>query len=159
VTAAESAGRGARAYREEGARGEANLEAIRRWSDTFRDRGFEAALAMVDEIFDPEVEFSPLLARELEGRTYRGHDGLRDFFSELNEMLGGVHYEPAEYEPVADDVIVLLTRIIGTGRGSAVPIGQDLCMVYEFRDGLVRRMTAYSSREEAFEVARKAARA
>ena len=79
---------------------EANLAALRRWSDTFRDSGFEAALAMIDEIFDPEVEFSPLLAREVEGRTYHGYDGLRAFFTELNEMLGDVRYEPAEYEPV-----------------------------------------------------------
>jgi hypothetical protein len=135
---------------------EANLSALRRWSDTFRDEGFEAALAIIDEIFDPEVEFSPLLAREIEGRTYYGHEGLRAFFTELNEMLGGVHYEPAEYEPVADDVIVLFTRILGTGRGSAVPIGQDLCMVYEFRHGLIRRMSAYGSREEALEAAREA---
>jgi ketosteroid isomerase-like protein len=138
---------------------EANLEILRRWSDTFRDEGFEAALGMTEEIFDPEVEFSPLLAREVEGRTYYGHDGLRAFFRELNEMLGDVRYEPAVYEPVTDDVIVLLTRIVGTGRGSSVPIGQDLAMVYEFRGGLIRRMTAYGSREEAFRAAQEAQRA
>jgi hypothetical protein len=128
---------------------EANLETLRRWSDTFQDEGFEVALGLIDEIFDPEVEFSPFLGREIERRTYHGHDGLRTFFRELNELLGDVHYEPAEYELVADDVIVLSTRIIGTGRGSTIPIGQDLCTVYEFRHGLIRRMAAYGSREEA----------
>jgi hypothetical protein len=135
---------------------QSNLATIRRWSDTFRDEGFEAALGMIEQIFHPEVEFSPLLAREIEGRTYHGHAGLRAFFNELNEMLGGVHYEPAEYVPVGDDVIVLLTRIIGTGRGSSVPIAQSLCMVYEFRGGLIRRMTAYGSREEALAAAQEA---
>jgi SnoaL-like domain len=138
---------------------EANLAALRRWSDTFRDSGFETALAMIDEIFDPEVEFSPLLAREIEGRTYYGYEGLRAFFTELNEMLGDVRYEPAEYEPVTDDVIVLVTRIIGTGRGSSVPIGQDLCMVYEFHDGLIRRMSAYGSRADALAAAQEASHA
>jgi len=136
--------------------GGTNLEVVRRWSDTFRDEGYEAAMDLVEEIFDPEVEFSPLLAREIEGRTYRGHDGLRAFFRELNEMLGGVRYEPAEYEPVSDDVIVLFTRIVGTGRGSTVPVGQDLAMVYEFRDGLIRRMTAYGSRQAALRAAQEA---
>jgi ketosteroid isomerase-like protein len=136
-----------------------NLERLRRWGETYESEGFEGAEQIIDEIFDPEVEFSPLLAREVEGRTYYGHDGLRAFFRELNDMLGEIRYAPPEYYPVGDDVIVLVTRLMGTGRGSTVALGQDLGMVYEFHDGLVRRFTAYSTREEALEAAEEATRA
>ena len=136
-----------------------NLACLRRWSETFYSEGFEGAEQIVDQVFDPEVEFSPLLAREVEGRTCRGRDELRAFFRELNDTLGEIRYTPPEYHPVDDDVIVLLTRMVGTGRGSGVPTAQDLGMVYEFRDGLVRRVTAHGSHDEALRAAREAQRA
>ena len=136
-----------------------NLELLRRWNDAFEGEGLEAAERLVDEVFDPEIEFSPLLAREVEGRTLRGREELRAFFRELNDALGGIRYAASEFQPVGDDVIVLLTRLIGKGRGSAVEIGQDLGVVYEFQDGLVRRMTAYGSHDEALTAAREAQRA
>jgi ketosteroid isomerase-like protein len=136
-----------------------NLACLRRWSETFYSEGFEGAEQIVDQVFDPEVEFSPLLAREVEGRTCRGRDELRAFFRELNDTLGETRYTPSEYHPVGDNVIVLLTRLMATGRGSAVSIGQDLGMVYEFRHGLVRRVTAYSSHDVALREAREAQRA
>jgi hypothetical protein len=130
-----------------------NLELLRWWNDTYEREGFAGAERIVDEVFDADVEFSPLLAREIEGRTCRGCDELRAFHRELNETLGEVHYAPAEYHQVSDEVIVLLTRILGTGRSSAVPIGHDLGLVYEFRGGLVRRVTAYGSHQEALSAA------
>jgi ketosteroid isomerase-like protein len=131
-----------------------NAAKLRRWSEAYERDGVEAALAMVDEIFAPEVEFSPLLAREVEGRTLHGRDQLVGFFRDLNGTLGGAGYETMEIEAVADDVVVLSTRLVGTGRGSSVPVGLDLGMVYEFEDGLVRRLTAYGSRRKALEEAR-----
>ena len=47
----------------------------------------------------------------------------------------------------------------GVGRGSDVPVGQDLGLVYEFRDGLVMRLTAFGSHEEAMSTAMEAQRA
>ena len=136
-----------------------NLARLRRWVEAYEAGGLDAAEDVIEEVFDPEVEFSPLLAREIEGRTYRGHRGMREFFGELNDMLGDVRYEPPELESVDDDVIVLTTRLVGSGRGSSVPLGQDLALVYEFRDGMVIRFTAYGSRSEAMDAARAAAHA
>ena len=138
---------------------ERNLELLRRWSDRFESDGFESAEAIVDEVFDREVEFSPLLAREIEGRAYHGRDELRGFFRELNDTIGKIRYAPAEYRVLDDDVILLFTRLIGTGRGSVVPVDQDLAMVYEFHEGLVRRVTAYRNEGEALKAASEAQRA
>jgi hypothetical protein len=136
---------------------ESNLARIQRWYGTYQGRGLEPpAQDLIGETFDPQVEFSPWLAREVERRTYHGHEGMRRFFGELSEMLDDVRYRPAEYHPLGDDLIVVLTRLEGTGRGSAVPVGQDLGLVYEFSGGLVIRLTAYGSHNEALSAAREA---
>ena len=137
---------------------EANLEVLRRWNDTYQREGADAALEIVPEVFAEEAEFSPLLAREVEGRAYHGHEGIRSFFRELNETLRGVQYETSEYHPVTDEVIVLITRMTGNPRGTT-PISQDLALVYEFQDGRVRRLTAYGSLDDALEAAQEVARA
>ena len=139
---------------------EGNLETLRRWYAHTRDAyktgtDLEGALTLIPEIFDPQVEFSPWLAREVAHRTYHGHEGLRRFFEELRDMLGAVRYAPEEYEPLSDDLIVVFTRLEGVGRGSAVPVGQDLGLVYEFQDGLGIRLTAFGSHEEALNAAKE----
>jgi ketosteroid isomerase-like protein len=138
---------------------EANLDTLRRWYGAYEAGGSEAGDALIEEIFDPQVEFSPWLAREVEQRTYRGHEGMRTFFRELNEILEGLRYDPPEYRAVGDDVIVVFTRLAGAPRHSAVPIGNDLGLVYEFRGGLVRRLTAFGSHEKALEAAEELQRA
>jgi hypothetical protein len=143
---------------------QSNLETLERWYARTREQydegaGLEAAVELIPEIFHPEVEFSPWLAREVEHRTYHGHGGLRTFFTELEDMLGKVHYTPPEFHPLSDDVIVVFTRLEGVGRGSDVPVGQDLGLVYEFRDGLVTRLTAFGSHDEALRAAKEVERA
>jgi ketosteroid isomerase-like protein len=138
---------------------DANIESLRRLYEATERDGREAGEDLIDEIFDPEVEFSPLLAREVEGRSYHGPDGMRTFFGELREALGEYRYERPEYRSVGDDLVVVLTRLVGTGRGSTVPIGQELALVCEFHAGLVRRLTAYATREEALRAAEELAAA
>jgi hypothetical protein len=133
-----------------------NLEKLQRWYGTYEGRGVEPAEDLIDELFDPEVEFSPWLAREIERRTFHGPDGVRAFFRELAEMLGEIRYAAPEYRPLSDDVIVVLTRLEGAGRASDIPVGRDLGLVYEFRAGLVRRLTAFGSHEQALLAAKEA---
>jgi ketosteroid isomerase-like protein len=140
-----------------------NLETVRDWyartAEGYEGGGLGAAVEMIPEVFDPEVEFSPWLAREVEHRTYHGHEGLRTFFGELQDMLAEVRYAPPEFHPLSDDLIVVLTRLEGVGQGSDVPVGQDLGLVYEFRGGLVTRLTAFGSHDEAMRAAQELQRA
>jgi hypothetical protein len=138
---------------------ESNLETLRRWSaramGQYEGGGLEAVLEMIPEIFDPQVEFSPWLGREVEQGTYHGHDGLRRYFRELQDMLGEVQYATPEFRPLSDDLIVVFTRLEGAGRSSDVPVGQDLGLVYEFQDGFVVRLTAFGSHKEALDAAKE----
>jgi ketosteroid isomerase-like protein len=143
--------------------GQGNLDAVRDWyartEDTYEGGGLQAATELIPEIFDPEVEFSPWLAREVEQRTYHGHDGLRTFFGELQEMLGEVRYAAPEFHALSDELIVVFTRLEGVGRGSDVPVGQDLGLLYEFQDGLVIRLPAFGSHDDAMRAAQEHQRA
>jgi hypothetical protein len=138
---------------------ESNLETLQRWNARamghYEAGGLEAALEIIPEIFDPQVEFSPWLGREVEHGTYHGHDGLQRYFRELQDMLGQVQYATPEFRPLSEDLIVVFTRLEGAGRSSDVPVGQDLGLVYEFQDGLVVRLTAFGSHEEALDAAKE----
>jgi len=139
--------------------GERNLETLQRWyartTGEYDSGGLDAAHELIPEIFDPDVEFSPWLAREVEHRTYQGHEGLKRFFTELRDMLGEVQYGPPKYHPLCDDLIVVFTRLEGVGQGSDVPVGQDLGLIYEFNEGLVIRLTAFGSHDEALTAAKE----
>jgi ketosteroid isomerase-like protein len=132
-----------------------NAEKLRKLYEAFDFGGAEAAGPLIDEIFDPEVEFNPLDAGEVGGRTYRGRDGVIAFFGELDDTVGEVRYEPPQFHPVGDDLVVVFTRLVGTKRESAMPMRQDLSLVYEFASGLVQRVTAYDSPAEALEAAER----
>ena len=132
-----------------------NAENLRKLYEAFDFGGAEAAGTLIDETFDPEVEFNPLDAGTAGGRTYRGRDGMVAFFGELSEALEGVRYEPPQFHPVGDDLVVVFTRLVGTERDTAMPLRQDLSLVYEFAGSLVQCVTAYDSPAEALEAAER----
>ncbi len=75
---------------------------------------------------------------------------------ELYEDFEEVAYEPPQFHPVGDETVVAFSRLVGLARGTAIPLRQDLPLVYEFdEDGLVRRVTAYESPAEALEAAQR----
>ena len=73
-------------------RAKKNMALIERWVETYQDKGYDAGIAMIDEVFAPDVTYSTLLAREVEGRTVHGREQLVSIFKELDDMFGGVTY-------------------------------------------------------------------
>jgi ketosteroid isomerase-like protein len=132
-----------------------NADKLRILYEAFNFGGTEAAAPLVPETFHSEVEFNPLEAKGAGGRTYRGLDGMVSFFGELDQALEGVRYEPPQFHPVGDELVVVFTRLVGSERDTSIPLRQDLALVYEFTDGLVRCVTAYDSPAEALEAAER----
>ena len=62
--------------------------------------------------------------------------------------------EAEEYLEFGDDVVVVLARYSGRGRGSGAEIVQQGAHVFEFRDGQVIRLEIFASREKAIASAR-----
>jgi SnoaL-like domain len=113
------------------------LEAVRELWATYRERGPEAAIGLLD----PQVEFV-----DHAGRVFSGHDGVREFFAEFEQRGEVFLASPYSFEPHDPDVIVIGHRRIRTDDGTR---GDYLFFVHSFRDGRVSRIAAHMSKEAA----------
>src|SRR3954454_9712770 len=80
----------------------------------------EAWLALWDE----DAEFHPLRA-QLEGESYRGHEGLERFLAEMTEEWEGVRFEIAETRDAGEQVVGI-GRFRARGRASGVDLNVPL---------------------------------
>ena len=103
-------------------------------------RDLEAALALMH----PHIEFRSLLASD--GRTYRGHDAVREWWSSVSQSLGGLRYEAQEIEAFRDRGI---TRLRIVGRVEGVDIPQTFWQAWRVRDGLVFWWEGFRAEDEA----------
>ena len=116
---------------------EERLAAVHELWSTYRERGAEEAIPLLD----PDVEF---VAHD--GRAHRGHDGVRQFFAEFEERGERFMASPYTFEPHPPDLLVIGHRRIASGDEVR---GDYLFFVHSFRGGRVPRIAAYTSREEA----------
>ena len=102
-----------------------------------------------------DVEFIPIMAL-LEGRVYRGHDGVRQWLEDLR-------YDWEMFKPIPDSVealggghFLVLGRWDARARGSGVELeGQPAAWLMHRRDGKVARLQTFTNREEALEAAER----
>ena len=127
---------------------EENVELVYRAHDAFNRRDIDAFLAL----FDPNVEFTPIILRMEGGDAYRGHDGVRSWW----ENLLGVYPDfSTEIEEVRDlgDVTVARLPVRGHGVESEAPMEQVTWQVVESRDNKVIWWASFLSEAEALEAA------
>ena len=115
--------------------------------DAWNRGDHEAWLALWDE----EVEFYPLRA-QLEGESYRGHDGLQRFLAEMTEDFEAVRFEIKETRD-AGEQSVGIGRFRARGRASGVDINVPLGVVQRVRRGKIIYLRFYSEPAEALEAA------
>ena len=114
---------------------------VRALWDATRDRDIEAGMTLVH----PDIEWVPLLA---EGPSLRGTDALR---ARLDELAGsGILAEayPLSFE-LLDDGRVLVVGALRVRRPDNWMTTVQSWWVYVIRDGLIRRVQACESREQA----------
>jgi ketosteroid isomerase-like protein len=125
-----------------------NVELTRRAYEAFNRRDLEAFIAFVD----PEVEFTTRYL-EMEGAaSYRGHDGVRDWWRTLLGIFPDFSLEVLEVRDLGDKVIAPL-RIRGHGLESGVPFEEMLWQVGEWHEGKVTWWRNCGSEAEALEAA------
>ena len=121
--------------------------------DVFR-RGTEAinAGALEIESIHPEVVFEPLRSRT-EG-AFVGHEGMRRFMADTEEMFEVFH---ASYPDVRDlgDSVLAIGSIRMRGKVSGVETDVPTAVIAEFRDGLLWRFKDYGDARSAMRAAGK----
>jgi len=124
---------------------QSNVEVVQRLFDLFgQDQGVEPALEVIHP--DVVIEIPPNMSAEPD--TYHGHDGVRRYFAGFEGMLDEIRYELLELIPVGDAVIAHAS-MSGRGASSGLDVGLDSCVVHEFADGKIVRMTPYPDLDSA----------
>lgn len=60
------------------------------------------------ELTDPEVEFfAPTATLAHEGRSYRGHEGIKRYFEDVERLWEELRVMPREFREVNGDLLVL----------------------------------------------------
>jgi hypothetical protein len=113
----------------------------------------EGLRKLAAEAVHPECEWTPLLSG-VDGRTYRGPDGMVEFFT---EWLGAFspRYEDREFEQLSDNVVLATCRMSLESRETGVAMEREVAVISQYEDGLLRRGQAYDSRAEAIEGAKE----
>jgi len=101
---------------------------------------------------DPEVGFVSIFAG-MEGRTYRGYDGLRQYFADMKDACAEFHREVEEVTDAGSDQVIVFFRLLGTARTSGAPVDERVTTVFQLREGRLHRMVVYRDRDEALEAA------
>jgi ketosteroid isomerase-like protein len=127
-----------------------NIEALKRSIDAYNRRDVDALL----DALDPEVEWHSGILESLAGdaTVYRGHEGVRRLFRELDDVLVEIHGESSEIRDL-EDRTVLLGRFRTRGKASGVESVSPAGMVTEWKNGKAVRVRTFLSHAEALEAA------
>jgi ketosteroid isomerase-like protein len=127
-----------------------NVDAFRRALEAYNRRDIGSFL----EAFDPTVEIHPLTLAMFgkEETVYRGHEGIRQFIRDVDEVLPGIQVEPLEIRDLGER-IVANGRLQARGRASGAEVESPIGWLVEFREGRVIRMADYLDPKRALEAA------
>lgn len=94
----------------------ANIEVVRRLFDAFSRRDLDAML----ELVAPEVEFwAPTASFARSGEPYIGHDGMREYFADVERLWRTLEVVPHDFRDLGDRVLVL-GRVYARGEGGYI---------------------------------------
>jgi ketosteroid isomerase-like protein len=125
-----------------------NVEVFRRGVASFNQRDEDA----IDDLFTEDFEFIPYLAALVETTTYRGREGLRQYFEDAEAAWENFEVQVDEIRDLGDRAIAF-GEIRGRGRGSGLEARVSLAWVADFRHRKFSRLQSYGDATEALEAA------
>ncbi len=124
-----------------------NVEVVRRGYDAFNRGDIEGVI----ETVGAEVRCD-MSERVFNPGVYEGHDGIRRFVEEIDEVWEDFRLEPLEFIDAGDKVVVS-HLIRGSGKGSGVDVELPSTSVYTLRASKVIESRMYREHAEALEAA------
>ena len=127
-------------------------ELLEQLRDAYNDRDADAWVA----VWNNDAEWHPFLTAREEGDPgYHGHNGMRTWFEDVDEIMEESHVELEQFRPVGD-------RLLVRGRMTAKRRGRDaveseVAWVIEPKGERFQRGWAYPSHEDAERAASDAA--
>jgi uncharacterized protein len=121
-----------------------NVELVRRSFVAISAWDIDALL----RLYDPDVEFLPLTGTRVESGGYRGHDGVRAYLAEAQDLWDVLEPEGHQYTDLGDRVVVA-GRCRVRGRSSGAESNPECAWVISVRDGRIVSHRACVSADEA----------
>src|SRR5271165_4202087 len=105
---------------------EANVEIVERLVEAFYARDTQAALAILDR----DMTFESAL---VEAKTYTGVGEFAQYRRDVDEAWGEWRSVDDRFLSVDPTRVLHLYRVVGRGRGSGVPVAQDIAILWTLR--------------------------
>jgi len=122
------------------------VETVNRIIAAFARGDVDAALHDID----PAAVFEP--QRTATEGAFIGHEGMRRFWNDTEEMFDYFHPEYTEVRDLGDTVLAIGTLTV-RGRGSGAEVQIPMAFLAEFRDDRVVRMKDFGEVAAALEAA------
>jgi ketosteroid isomerase-like protein len=122
-----------------------NVEVVRRNNDAYNRRDLDAYLDTVAESVRFKSRFSAM-----DDRTYLGHDDLRRYFIELDEVWSRYEMSLQRLVPVGAQVVGLF-HLYAVGRESDLELEEYPAVVFTLQAGKIVQIDAYATQAEALE--------
>ena len=127
---------------------EENLDVVRRWWASFNDEGMPSL-----DLCDEQIEIRNPPAFPVRG-AYYGHEGVRQWRTDVFEVIDGVNVEAEKLFDAGDgETVVMFLRLRGVGIYTRIPIDETWAAVWTIRGGRLVHAQGYINRREAIEAA------
>ncbi len=123
-----------------------NVELVRALFEAFAARDHAAAA----ELLHPEVEIRPAIVGGPEGVVYRGREGNRQFWGDIDAAWTEFRITPEAFRDLGGEVLVL-GRAFARAPGSNIALDEPAAWVAAVDQGHIVRFRSFSSRREALE--------
>ncbi len=130
----------------------AHEEVIREAYKAINARDIEAAAAFAEALTDPTIEVRSRFAG-VEGRVYRGREGIQQWFTDTEETWETIEQTPERFVEAGPDRTIAVVRFKARGKSSGVELDLEFAVTFTFRDGLMVRIDSHPSLETALEAA------
>jgi uncharacterized protein len=114
--------------------------------------GYEAFnsgdLDKAEELFDQDIVWHTWIVPGPGGGTYRGHDGMRELWSDARNVFGDFRNEPERVIAAGEQAVVFI-RVCGKGKGSGIEVEAHIAHVLTFRGDKVLRVDSYQDQQDA----------
>jgi uncharacterized protein (TIGR02246 family) len=123
---------------------EQDVKLVRRVFDAINRRDVQAVL----EAYHPDADMSTLTSELVQGKAYRGHTGIREYFSSFADVWEELRLEPEEIRDLGDRILVI-GRWSSRGKESGAEVEAPAAWLFAVRDGRVLFSRAYRDADEA----------
>jgi ketosteroid isomerase-like protein len=105
----------------------------------------EAALA----VCHPEMEFVSMLG--IGGRSYLGHDGIREYFQDIQSAWTEWNVEVERVAEGVDGRVAIVMTMRARGKESGLELTQRTAHIWTLKDGRLLRNELYREPEDALQ--------